>query len=137
MSDRGDLRATADQMLEIIDELRAMEIKKRAAPIGSPEFVELARAALDHGRLAFRWTDLQLRLAEEAAAHVARGEAPHDLRIDDVTPRPLDQILALWREAQIRLEIAEPGSHEASAAAAEIERLREEYQTSHADLARR
>ena len=137
MPDRGDLRATADHMLEILDGLRAMEIKKRSAPIGSHEFIELARSALDHGRLAFRWTDLQLRLAEEAAARAARGEETHDLRIDDVTPRPMDQILAHWREAQIRFEIAEPGSVEAGAAAADIERLREEYQTSHAELVRR
>lgn len=137
MPDRGDLRATADQMLQILDELRAMEISKRSAPIGSPEFIELARSALNHGRLAFRWTDLQLRLAEEAAARAARGEEPDDLRIDDVAPRPLDQILAHWREAQIRFEIAEPGSPDAAAAAADIERLREEYQTSHTELARR
>jgi hypothetical protein len=137
MRDRGDLRATADQMLEILDELRAMEIKKRSAPIGSPEFIELARSALNHGRLAFRWTDLQLRLAEEAAARVARGEEPKGVRIEDVASRPMDQILAQWREAQIRLEIAEPGSPAATAAASEIERLREEYQTSHAELARR
>ena len=137
MPDRGDLRATADHMLEILDELREMEIKKRSAAIGSPEFIELARSALNHGRLAFRWTDLQLRLAEEAAARAARGEEPDDLRIDDVTPRPMNQILAHWREAQIRFEIAEPGSPEAAAAAAEIERLREEYQGSHAELAQR
>ena len=137
MPDRGDLRATADQMLEILDELRAIEVAKRSAPIGSAEFIELARSALNHGRLAFRWTDLQLRLAEEASARVARGEDPRDLRIEDVTPRPLDQVLALWREAQIRLDIAEPGSSEAAAAAAEIERLREEYQSSHEELARR
>ncbi len=137
MRDGGELRATADQMLEILDELRAMETTKRSAAIGSAEFIELARSALNHGRLAFRWTDLQLRLAEEAAARVARGEEAHDLRIEDVTPRPMDQILALWREAQIRLEVAEPGSPDAAAAAAAIERLREEYQTAHVTLARR
>ena len=137
MPDHGDLRATADQMLEILDELRAMEIAKRAAPIGSTEFIELARSALNHGRLAFRWTDLQLRLAEEAAARVARGEEASDVRIDDITPRPLEQILSQWREAQIRFEIAEPGSAEAAAAAVEIERLREEYQSSHDEFARR
>jgi len=136
MPERGELRATADQMLEILDELRAMEVNKRSTPIGSAEFVELARAASRHGRLAFRWTDLQLQPAEEAAARVARGEAAPDIRISDVTPRPMDQILALWREAQIRLEIAQPGSPEASAAADEIERLRDEYQVSHEELVR-
>lgn len=137
MPDRGGLRATADQMLEILDALRAIETRKRSTSIGSAEFIGLARSALNHGRLAFRWTDLQLRLAEEASARVARGEEPHDVRIDDIAPRPMDQILALWREAQIRFEVAEPGSPEALETAADIERLREEYQTSPAELARR
>lgn len=136
MPERGELRATADQMLEILDELRAMEVDKRSSPIGSPEFIELARAALRHGRLAFRWTDLQLQLAEEAAARVARGEEAADVRISAVTPRRMDQILALWREAQIRLEIAQPGSPEAATAADEIERLRDEYQLAHGELVR-
>jgi hypothetical protein len=136
MPERGELRATADQMLEILDELRAMEMSKRSSPIGSEEFIELARAALRHGRLAFRWTDLQLQLAEEAAARVARGEEAPEVRITDINPRRMDHTLALWREAQIRLEIAQPGSPEAAAAADEIERLRAEYQVSHEELVR-
>lgn len=49
----------------------------------------------------------------------------------DVEPRPLDRILANWREAQLRFELATPGSPEAEAATADIERLREEYQATH------
>jgi hypothetical protein len=44
-------------------------------------------------------------------------------------------ILANWREAQLRLEIARPGSPEASSAADGIERLREEYHAAHEVLA--
>jgi hypothetical protein len=40
-------------------------------------------------------------------------------------------ILANWREAPFRLEIARPGSAEAMSAADDIERLREEYQVAH------
>jgi hypothetical protein len=40
----------------------------------------------------------------------------------------MDVVLAAWREPQLRLEIATPGSSEAAAAAEAVERLREEYQ---------
>jgi hypothetical protein len=134
MPNRGEFRATTDQMLEILDELRALEVEKRAAAVGSRDFVDLARRAADQGRLAFRWTQLQLQMATEAAALLAAGKQAPDVHLVDVVPRPIDRILALWREAQIRLEIAQPGSPAAQSAADDIERLREEYQA--ATLAR-
>jgi len=39
----------------------------------------------------------------------------------------MDRILAQWREAQLRLEIAKPGSDEALLGAEAMDRLREEY----------
>jgi hypothetical protein len=36
--------------------------------------------------------------------------SPVGLKLIDVEPRPIDRILANWREAQLRLEIAAPGS---------------------------
>jgi hypothetical protein len=127
MPDRGEFRATTDQLLAIIDRLRATELAKRDAELGSPEFVALARSAAEDGRLAYRWTEMQLTMAEQAAARLARGELANDVRLTDVQPRPIDRILSLWREAQLRLEIARPGSAEAQAAADDAERLREEY----------
>lgn len=126
---RSEFRASTDQMLAILEEVRSIEEAKRATSLGSPEFVELARTAAEHARLAFRWAQLELQLAEHAAARVASGETPRDVRLVDVTPRPLDVVLASWREAQIRLEIAEPGSEAARLATDDIERLREEYHT--------
>jgi hypothetical protein len=131
MPNRGEFRATADQMLQIIDEMRAIEDAKRNVDVGSAEFVDLARKAADQGRLAFRWTQLQLTMAEESAARVARGEQAPDIHLINVAARPLDRTLALWREAQIRLEIAPLGSAQALEAADAIERLREEYQMGH------
>ena len=122
-----EFRATTDQMLEILDELRSLEHQKRAVPVGSPEFLNLAERAAEHGRLAFRWSQLQLQMAQETATRAAEGRQEPGIHLVDVQPRPMDRILALWREAQIRLEIAAPGSPEASAAASDIERLREEY----------
>ena len=131
MPNRGEFRATTDQLLEILDELRSMELEKRSQEVGSPAFVATAVRAADQGRLAFRWTQLQLEMANEAAAKLARGEQAPNVHLVEVIPRPLDRVLAMWREAQIRLEIARPGSPEAAEAVDAIERLREEYQAGH------
>lgn len=140
MPDRREFRAHTDQMLEIIDELRALEERKRAAEYGSPEFVELAAGATEHARLAFRWASMQEQMAHAAAADRVHDDNGHDQprgRLKDVEPLPMDRILALWREAQFRLELAKPGSPEAAQAVSDIERLREEYQTVHATVAGR
>ena len=54
----------------------------------------------------------------------------------DIEPQPMDHLLARWREAQIRLEIAKPGSLEATRAVSDIERPREEYQMAHEAIAK-
>lgn len=128
MPESQEVRATADQMLEIIDELRSVEERKRSIAIGAPEFVQLAEQAVEDARLAFRWSQLQLQIAQAAAARVARGELPADIQVDQIEPRKLDVVLALWREAQMRFESAAPGSVAAAEAAEAVERLREEYQ---------
>lgn len=135
MPNRGEFRATTDQLLAIIDKLRSIEEQKRVEALGSATFMELAKQATAQSRLAFRWCQMQEQMAADAATRVARGEQAADIRLAEVTPRPLDRILADWREAQLRLEIAQPGSPEAAAATEEIERLREEYQASAALLA--
>jgi hypothetical protein len=118
-------------MLGLIDHLRSMEEAKRRVPFGSAEFVLAARDTADAARLAFRWSQMQLEMALTAESRVASGEAVLGVELIDVVARPIDRILASWREAQLRFEIASPGSPEAEAAAADIERLREEYQVAH------
>lgn len=127
MPNRGELRATADTLLAILERVRTNEQTKSEAVLGSPEFVELARLVAVDARLAYRWAEMQLTMAQEAAARLARGELAPDVHLIEVVPRPIDRVLALWREASLRLEIAKPGSAEAQAAAEDIERLREEY----------
>ena len=124
----GEIRAIADQLMDIMRLLRELEDQKRGESLGSDRFVALAEEAEVQGRLVFRWTGLQLEVARDAARRRALGQIDADLRIVDLVPRPLDRVLAAWREAQIRLEIAKPGSDEAEEAAARIERLRDEYQ---------
>ena len=76
--------------------------------------------------MVFRWAGMQLQMAESSAGAVQRGEMRRD-PLTSVQPRPLDRILANWREAQFHFELARPGSPEAVAAMDEVERLREEF----------
>jgi hypothetical protein len=130
MPRRGEFRALTDQMLDYIDRLRTAEERKRAVEVGSPEFISAAEEAEELSRLAFRWAQMQLHMAR-AAQHPGDGSVEADVRLIEVEPRPLDRVLAQWREAQLRLEVAVPGSPESAAAVRDIERLREEYQAGH------
>jgi len=131
MPKRGEFRATTDQMLEIIDTLRAAEVAKQLVAVGSTDFVRIAKQTEELSRLAYRWAGMQLSMALDTQDRIARGEIAGETRLIEVEPRPLDRILANWREAQFRLEIAALGSPEAEAATREIERLRDEYQAGH------
>lgn len=126
MDSNRQFRATTDHMLQMVDRLRAVEQDKQAAPFGSAEFIAHAQEAERLSRMIFRWSGMQLNMAESAAGEVQRGETSSE-PLTNVQPRPLDRILANWREAQLRLEIAKPGSPEAAAAAEQVERLREEF----------
>jgi len=129
MPRRGEFRAFTDQMLEYIDQFRAAEERKRSVEVGSPDFIAAAEEASELSRLAFRWAQMQLEMAR--AIQAKGDQVASDVRLVDVVPRPLDRVLAHWREAQLRLETAQPGSPEADAAVKDIERLRDEYQADH------
>ena len=129
MPRRGEFRAFTDQMLEYIDQFRAAEERKRSVEVGSPDFIAAAEEASELSRLAFRWAQMQLEMAR--AIQAKGDQVASDVRLVDVVPRPLDRVLAHWREAQVRLEMARPGSPEADDAVKDIERLRDEYQAGH------
>jgi hypothetical protein len=117
-----DARATSDRMLALVDRLRDLEQQKRQHPIGSDPFLALAAEAEQLSRLIFRWSQMQGALAEESPR---RSDASQAIR--DVQPRPIHRLLADWREAELRLLGATPGSSEAEAATDQVEALREEY----------
>ena len=129
MPRRGEFRAFTDQMLDYIDRLREAEERKREVEVGSPEFITAAEDAAELSRMAFRWAQMQLQMA--LASQSETGGMAADVRLIEVEPRPLDRVLAHWREAQLRLELAAPGTPESEAAVRDIERLREEYQAGH------
>jgi hypothetical protein len=111
VKDPSEFRATSDRMLDLIDELRAAENKKRGVDVGSADFVDLAIRVEELSRLAFRWAGLQLQMAQSSTGAVQRGE---------MSPKPLKDLPARRIDAL-------PGSPEAAAAASEVETLREEF----------
>ena len=126
-----EFRAFTDQMLEYIDQLREAEERKRSVEVGSPQFIQAAEDASELSRLAFRWAQMQLEMAQ-SLQNLSRADGVNPTtRLINVEPRPIDTILAHWREAQLRLEIAKPSSPESEKAVRDIERLREEYQLGH------
>jgi hypothetical protein len=127
-----DLRAATDQMVGMLQRLEAIERAKQETRLGSDELIELAVEAERLSRVVFRWAGLQLDMAHASRIEVELGGMER-VRIIDVQARPLDRILANWREAQLRLEIAAPGTPEAASAADDVERLREEYHDVQAD----
>ena len=108
MPQRGEFRATTDTMLDIIDQLRAAEERKQQVEVGSDEFLLTAKKAEDLSRLAYRWASMQLAMALDTQFRISNGELDGETRLSTVTPRPLDRVLANWREAQFRLEIRSP-----------------------------
>lgn len=128
MTDQREAHALSDQMLEWINGMQEAETAKHDLPLGSPEFVAKAVEVERVSRLAFRWSQLQLQVAQEAARRREAGELTGSEPLANFEPRALDTILANWREAQLRLEVAPFGSPDAQRAADDIERLREEYQ---------
>jgi hypothetical protein len=126
VKDEHELRADSDRMFQMLRRLRETEEQKRLVGMGTPEFVELAAEVERLSRLIFRWSGIQMQSAHAMAAAVERGDIAGE-PLEAVKPRPLDEVLAAWREAQVRFELARPGSEEARVAADEIERIREEF----------
>jgi hypothetical protein len=124
-----DFHASTDQMLEMLEHLREIEQRKQDATLGSEQLAALAKEAQQVSRLVFRWSGLQEDAALASVRAVRNGATP--VRISDARPQPVHRILADWREAQLRLEIAQPGSPEAESAANDIERLREAFHVAH------
>ncbi len=122
----GEYRAASDLMLGTLRRLREIEEAKRRVGVGTPEFVRFAAECEALSRRVFTWSRFQQMLAEGSPTARVRGNVS-GRPIEDLVARPLDRILAAWREAEVRFRDAMPGSPEAQQAAADIERLRAEY----------
>ncbi len=125
----GRVRTTSDLLLEDLEALRDLEEKKRAVPVGSPRFVELAEKVEELSRGILARTERQRDLGERASQELAtsRSSAPSPT-IND-TPREISAILSEWRDAERRLAEAQPGTEAAEAASRDVIRLRAEYRS--------
>lgn len=125
----SDLRAASDMLIQRIDRLDELERRKRELPPDDPEFVRLAREIEDVARGVLGATGLEVELADEVAAAAKRGDPTAREPIREVPPnsRGAVEILREWRTAERRLAAATAGSDEERIAAADADRLREEY----------
>ena len=110
-------------MLEMLERLRAAEQVKRGHLPGTREFADLAFEVLELSRMVTRWAEHQLQQANERLAEVPPASVP----LSETAKRRLDEVLAEWRQAEIQLSVALPGSPEYGDATAAAERLRDEY----------
>ena len=128
----GDaLRETSDTLLRDLDVLVTIEEEKRSLEPGDPRLVELAQRIEEIARRVLQGTERQHDLTRVVNAQVA-ADSPRapETSIDD-TVRPIQAILADWRDAERRASAAAPGSAEAAEANALVDRLREEYRRAH------
>ncbi|MDP8905399.1 MAG: hypothetical protein M3N29_08815 [Chloroflexota bacterium] len=124
------LRSTSDEMLRVLDQLRALESEKRTVRPGSRRFDTLTEEIERLAAGIFTQARHQTQLgAETAAVSEAIGQQPSS--IEEVAPREVPTILGEWREAERRLAEAVPGSPEAIKAHVDTQRLRQEYQRAH------
>jgi hypothetical protein len=126
------LRETSDALLRDLDVLVRIEEEKRTLEPGDARLVELAGRIEEVAQRVLAGTVRQHSLTQIANAQVEAGspEAP-DATIEQ-TPRPIQALLAEWREAERRLIASEPGSAEEAEARALVTALREEYRRAHA-----
>jgi hypothetical protein len=128
MNNHGELRATSDMMLDMLERLRAAEQVKRGHLPGTREFAELAFEVLELSRMVTRWAEHQLQQANERLA-----EVPSTVPLAQTAKRRLDEVLAEWRQAEMQLSVALPGSPDYAHATTSVERLREEYRALQAE----
>ena len=132
MGDTGQaLRETSDALLRDLEVLSTIEDEKRSLQPGDPRLVQLASRIEEIAQRVLAGSVRQRQLTEVVTDQVEAGSpnAP-DGPIDE-TPRPMQAILADWRDAERRAAAAETGSPEAAEADALVVRLRDEYRRAH------
>jgi hypothetical protein len=132
MGDTGQaLRETSDALLRDLDVLSTIEEEKRSLEPGDPRLVQLAARIEVIAQRVLVGSVRQRQLTEVVVSQVesASPEAPKT-PIEEI-PRPIQAILAEWRDAERRVAAAAPGSAEAAEAEALVSRLRNEYRRAH------
>jgi hypothetical protein len=128
----SDLRVTSDRMLRTLDQLAALETEKRALTPGTPRFQRLADEVERLAADVFAQTHAQRQLGEQAQVVSEHTGVALDPIAETTATRDPQAILADWRDAERRLQLAAPDSAEHAAAAADVGRLRDEYHAAYA-----
>jgi gamma-glutamyl:cysteine ligase YbdK (ATP-grasp superfamily) len=130
------LRDTSDQLVRDLEALSTLEEEKRQLSPGDDRFVDLAARIESIALRVLVASGRQRELTEQIhrAADEGMPGAPTE-SIED-TARPISAILSDWRDAERRLESAEPDSAEQREVEVLVEQLREEYRQAH-EAARR
>ena len=137
MSETGSaLRATSDALLADLQALEELERQKRELEPDDPKMLETARRVETIARRLLGQSVRQRELSAVASDLAATGH-PETPRSIEATPREIHQILADWRDAERRARDAEPGSHEAQTAEADLARFRDEYRSAHESARRK
>ena len=125
------LRETSDELLRDLEALSVLEEDKRQVSPGDPRLVDLAAQIESIAARVLVTSGRQRELTEEIQEAAETGSPPaSNPPIDDVL-RPIAAILSDWRDAERRLEAADPGTAEAREAEVLVEMLRDEYRVAH------
>jgi hypothetical protein len=122
------LRVASDRILTTLEQLDSLESEKRRLKPDSERFQLLSREIERLAAEIFAQSHAEQALGEQAQAAAARSGTDLPSIDDSIAARDLSAILAEWRDAERRLQLAAPDSAEHSIASGDIRRLREEYQ---------
>lgn len=131
MNTGNALRETSDALLRDLEVLVTIEEEKRSLEPGDPRLVELAARIEEIAGRVLTGTTRQHDLTKVVNQEVDAGSPNAPATSIDDTVRPIQAILADWRDAERRAQAAEPGSAEAAEANALVDSLRDEYRRAH------
>jgi hypothetical protein len=121
------LRVVSDDFLAQLDDLPALEERKRLTPVDDPAFPQIADDVREAAKLLLAHAAEQATRAEDvhSTAIASGASATIEEMQDDRTPA---QILALWREADQERRAVPTGSARWQELTVQIEALRRSYQ---------
>lgn len=124
----SDLRVASDRILQTLEQLDALESEKRTLKPGSDRFQVLSKEVERLAAEIFAQTHAQQSLGERAKVAAARTGTELPSIEESTAVRELPVILAEWRDAERRLQLAASDTAEHAVATSDISRLRDEYQ---------
>jgi hypothetical protein len=122
-----DLRVASDRILRTLEQIEVLENEKRDLPPSDARFQTLAKEIERLASEVFAQSHAQKQMGVRAEAVEDRTGVELPSINETNATRELAVVLAEWRDAERRLQLAAPDSAEHVTAAADVGRLREEY----------